>query len=204
MIIEESFVVPAGREQVAAYLLDIERVSSCVPGVDSVTQTGEGRYDAVLRVQMGPIRSQFAGQVDVDSSAAPAHLTAVGQGRDQATGSHAQVSFAAELTEQPDGRTEVACRADVTIRGRLGQFGTGVITSTAKSLVREFAECASSTLGAPAPAGSEQALAAAKAPRMGRVVLRGLLLYVRNLLARLRDRFRRDPDSRGARGREQG
>ena len=192
MIIEESFRVPASREVMARYILDVEQLSRCVPGVDDVRKMAEGHYEAVLRIQLGPIRSQFAGEVELDSSAAPARITAVGRGHDQATGSQAQVTVNATLEDQPDGQTLVAFTADVTIRGRLGQFGTGVITSTAKSLVREFAQCASTVLSEAESGGVSGAAAeGAPAPRMGRVVRKGLLLYLASLFARLRDFFRR-------------
>lgn len=190
MIIEESFAVPASREVMARYILDVEQLSRCVPGVDDVKKITEGRYEAVLRIQLGPIRSQFAGEVELDSSAAPARITAVGRGHDQSTGSQAQVTVDATLEEQSDGQTLVAFTADVTIRGRLGQFGTGVITSTAKSLVREFAQCASVVLSE-AESGVESGMAAGKppAPRMGRVIRKGLLLYIASVISRLRDFF---------------
>lgn len=196
-------MVPAGRDRVAAFLLDVERVSVCVPGVDEVVALGEGRYQATLRVQMGPIRSQFAGEVTVDDTEAPARLTAIGQGRDKATGSQAKVEFAASLSSTDGAETTVACVADVTIRGRLGQFGTGVITSTAKSLVREFADCAARTLqespGAEGAVGSEP-VGPPAAASLARVVRRGLWLYLQDLLRRLRSVLRWRRDGRDGRG----
>ena len=202
MLIVEQFTIEAPRDRVASYLLDVYRVAACVPGVQDVTQAGDGRYEATLRIQLGPIRAQFAGEVTVDGSEAPDRLVASGQGRDRQTGSQAKVEFTADLSDTADGHTQVASRADVAIRGKLGQFGTGVITSTATSMVRAFADCASQTLAAEVAdstrigqsAGDDgterrtQASAAIAQPKLGRVIGRGLWLYVKRLWAKVRRR----------------
>ena len=148
MIITESFVMQAGRERVAALLTDIERVATCVPGVENVEMVEPNTYEAVLRMQIGPIKSSFAGSVQVDPSEAPARLAANAQGKDRSTQSMAKVRFAANLEEIADGTTRVDAEADVSIRGRLGQFGTGVIQATATQMLNDFASCANSVLRA--------------------------------------------------------
>lgn len=146
MIIEESFTVQASRDQAAAYLLDVEQVRACVPGVENVNETEPNRYEAALRMQLGPIRSLFQGSLELDSSQAPERLLASGQGRDRSSGSIAKVDFTADLEETESNVTTVRAKADVAIRGRLGQFGTGVIKRTATELVREFANCINSRI----------------------------------------------------------
>ena len=78
--------------------------------------------------------------------------------------------------------------ADVSIRGRLGQFGTGVIQATATQMLNDFATCLNARLdteeeGAAPPPAPERTL------RVGRVV--GLSLWAR-LTAFLRS-LRRSP-----------
>lgn len=151
MIIEQAFTVNASREATAAFFCDIDRVSRCVPGVENVQEIEPGRYQAVLGVRLGPIRAAFQGAISLDDAEAPAHLKASGEGRDRATGSVAKVHFTADLTEDEPGRTTVTAVADVALRGRMAQFGTGVMRAAAGELVKEFAACANRTLGAEAP-----------------------------------------------------
>jgi len=190
MIIKESFEVPVAKSEAVTFLLDVPRMSACVPGVQDVRAIGEDEYEAVLRLQLGPIRSNFSGRARLDASGAPDRLTATAEGRDRSTSSQVQVRFEAEVSEHPGPRTVVDCTADVTIRGRLGQFGTGLITSTAKTVLREFADCASSTLirAGEARTSADAPVLAAPAPslRVWRVLRRGLALYVRGLWARVR------------------
>lgn len=191
MIIEESFTVAAPRERVADFLLDPTRMSRCVPGVGEVVPSGVDSYEATLTVRVGPIQARFAGEVTVDSSGAPDKLRAVARGRDGATGSQVQVDFTAVLAEAGPNTTEVRSTSEVTIRGKLGQFGTGVITSTARTMVGEFALCAGAALDS--PSGD------IATPSIARVARRGLIAYVGGLLAAFWDwisRLGRKPGDR--------
>jgi len=188
VIITESFILQAERERVAALLIDIERVAACVPGVEDVVMTEPNTYEAMLRMQIGPIKSSFKGSVRVDSSEAPARLAAAAQGKDRSTQSMARVGFSATLKEVGDKTTRVDAAADVSIRGRLGQFGTGVIQATATQMLNDFATCVNAGL-----ATSEEKGTVPPAPdrtlRVGRVV--ALSLWAR-VVTFLRS-FRRNP-----------
>jgi carbon monoxide dehydrogenase subunit G len=146
MIISETFVLHAPRDRVAAFLLDIESVRTCVPGVGEVIELSPSEYEAVMTVQVGPIRSAFAGSIEIDDSGAPGDLAATAQGIDRGSGSSARVSFAARLIESSPELTTVESTADVAIRGRLGTFGTGVIQATAKQILNDFVACVDTRL----------------------------------------------------------
>ncbi|HLU58934.1 MAG TPA: SRPBCC domain-containing protein [Pseudonocardia sp.] len=197
MIIEQEFTVDAPRDAVAAFFTDVQRVAGCVPGLEGVEETGPNQYSARLGVRMGPIRASFGGTLRLDPSEAPARLVAVGEGRDRATGSVATVRFTADLTEVAPSSTRVTATADVALRGRMGQYGTGVVRAAAGELVREFAACANATLAAEAvrsaPASPEQAVAVAAPPAAATAgPRRGLLaLLVRALLRAARGRLTR-------------
>lgn len=148
MIIEQTFTVNAPHAKTADFFFDIEQVSSCMPGVEEVHELEPGRYEATLGVRLGPIRAAFKGSIKLDEGEAPKRLRASGEGRDRATGSTAQVDFTADLSEDEPGVTTVRAVADVAIRGKLSQFGTGVMRAAAGEIVREFAACANVKLAA--------------------------------------------------------
>lgn len=183
MIVEESFSIDAPRDRVVEFFLDVERMSGCVPGVGDLRRLGDNEYEATLKIRLGPIQAQFAGKVALDDSAVPERLSAIGSGRDAATGSMAQVAFAAALHQLDDGSTRIDSTSDVTIRGRLGQFGTGVVTSTAKTMVQEFAVCAGQAIEA---ASNGQRDAPPPAPTVGRIIRRTIAAYFQDLWRKLR------------------
>lgn len=180
MIIAETFSLDGPRDRVAALLLDVESIQSCVPGVNDVTKLGADEYRATLSTQVGPIKSSFQGSVTIDGSESPERLRATARGKDRASGSMATVAFDAHLIETSPGVTSVETTADVTIRGRLGGFGTGVIEATAKQMIGDFVFCVNARLAA-APGQTKVPTAQRSIP-----VLRTLLGA---LWARLRSAF---------------
>ena len=146
MIISEVFSLEGPRDRVSALLLDVQNVRSCVPGVTDVKQVSATNYEATLAVQVGPIRSAFRGSITLDDSQSPERLKATARGKDRATGSLATVSFDAHLAETAPNVTTVRTTADVSIRGRLGSFGTGVIQATAQQMIGDFVSCVNAQL----------------------------------------------------------
>ncbi len=151
MIIENSFSIAAPRSEVVAAFLDAERTLSCVPGVTGVTKESEHRYTATLTAKVGPIKANFAGSVTYDAGQAPEAIRATGEGRDRASGSVAKVMLDAAFREPEPGQTHITTRADLAIRGRLGQFGTGVVQAIADEMIRSFAGCLEATITGGAP-----------------------------------------------------
>lgn len=152
MRIEETFRLDAPRDAVFSFLSDGPRVAGCVPGVEEFTECGDGSYEAVLKAQLGPIKAMFTGQVTLETTP-PGRLEATGRGQDRASGSRAEIAFTGDLVEVDEGTaTQVETVAEVTIRGRLGQFGTGVIRATATEFIREFVACANAQLATDATA----------------------------------------------------
>lgn len=166
MRITETFTLAGSRDDVFALLTDVEAVAGCVPGVDNLTRAPDGSWTAELSARLGPIKATFAGQVEL-TPAPPDHLEATGSGKDRRTSSQVAVTFTADLVEEGPQATRVDAVADVTIRGRLGQFGTGVIRATATELIREFVTCADQALQARAAAatGGAPARPARTSPR---------------------------------------
>jgi uncharacterized protein len=188
MLIEETFSVDAPKAEVARFLLDVPRMGACVPGVEDLQRVDDDRYAATLLVRMGPIHARFKGDVTLDAGAAPDTIVATASGRDSTTGSVARVTFSADLVESEDGSTEIRSVSDVTIRGRLGQFGSGVVSSTAREMVKSFTQCAGQELTGVGPGtlhgGSPRGAAS--------VIGSGVLSWLRDLWERIFRRGERD------------
>lgn len=179
----------ASMPEVARFLLDVPRMGACVPGIEDLRRVDEDRYEATLVVRLGPIGARFEGDVLIDAAGAPGTIRARATGTDGATGSVAQVGFDADLLETATGWTEVRTVSDVTIRGRLGQFGSGVISATAREMVKAFAQCASRSVsqvdGAEPTEGDQLAREPRTRPGIVSVIGRGLLAWVLSLRDRL-------------------
>jgi carbon monoxide dehydrogenase subunit G len=142
MIIEGSFTVNAPLEETWNFLIDFERMSVCMPGVEDVVREENGdTYTGKVTVKVGPIATSFQGKVIKTDEEAPRLLKAKLQGRDAKTASMVTGEFSSELSEPEAGKTEVAYKFDIAIRGRLGQFGQAVILDTSRQLTDEFVAC---------------------------------------------------------------
>jgi len=93
-------------------------------------------------------------------------------------------------SENDDGWTDVRSTSDDSIRGRLGQFRTGVVSSTARDMIRPFAACARDAIG-PASAGETRP---SETPVLMTIVAGGVLPYFRQIWARLQGRLRGQGD----------
>ena len=173
MIIENSFSIAAPRSEVVAAFLDAERTLSCVPGVTGITKESEHRYTATLTAKVGPIKANFAGSVTYDAGQAPEAIRATGEGRDRASGSVAKVTLDAAFREPEPGQTQITTRADLAIRGRLGQFGTGVVQAIADEMIASFARCLEATITGADP--DQPAATGGSGPNLIGAAARGLV-----------------------------
>ena len=170
MIIEQTFIVQAPIQALWAYLLDIERMSLCLPGAEGVRALAEDQYEGTLKVKVGPIVANFQGKAQLVEVDAPTRLVARGEAQDARSASLASATFTATLRSLGENQTEVAYQVDLAIRGTLGKFGQGVMREVAKRMTLEFAQCVEARLtgqpepGAIAAAGRVPATAPAGEP----------------------------------------
>ena len=155
MIIEDNFVISAPIHKVWNFFLDIPAVSACLPGAERVEQIDPENFKGDLVVKVGPIKANFNMHVTLTEQEPPHRLVAKAQGKDKNTASMVSANFTAVLSEPKPGQTEVAHHVDVAIRGRLGQFGQGVIRETAKQITQLFVDCVQLKLATPSPEAAE-------------------------------------------------
>ena len=139
MRIEDQFVVAAPRERVWAAITDPAIVAPCVPGCQGVTIASPTLYLAKVRVQVGVIKAEFNVQVEVESETPPAELRSRTRGEEGSRASSISAENVLRLTARGPDETEVYYASEVSVVGRLGKFGLGVMKKKAQSVGREFA-----------------------------------------------------------------
>jgi carbon-monoxide dehydrogenase small subunit len=131
--------IPVERERLWDFLMDVPSVAKCVPGVEGVEAVDAKAYRGNLRVQVGPIRLALHGTMTVDEqdrAAWRARMRAEANDGRVGGGIRARMS----LTLAPgDGGTRLRIDTDLTILGRIGEFGQPVIKKKADALLEEFA-----------------------------------------------------------------
>ena len=139
MRFEQVVTVAAPRSVVWALLMDVPRVAACVPGAEAVTPVDGDRYHGALRVQVGPVRLRFEGEIAIierDETTGRAALRLDAADRGAGSGVAARVDL---VVRDVDGASELGIVTDAQILGRLGDFGQPIIKRKADQLAAEFA-----------------------------------------------------------------
>jgi carbon monoxide dehydrogenase subunit G len=148
-------------------LLDVERVATCMPGSRLTGRDGDS-YAGEVKVKIGPLGVAYTGTVrflSVDKAARTAVLKA--SGREQHGQGNADAHVTARVLPDGDG-SKVAIETDLMIRGKVAQFGRGVIGEVSQRLIGQFAgnmeELLTGNGSAAATAAGAAGTAAATAP----------------------------------------
>jgi uncharacterized protein len=122
-------------------LLDLERVTPCLPGA-ALTEESGNEYKGEMKVRLGPVSQEYEGTVKIeeaDESERRAVLKANGKdARGQGT---ASATITSTLQDEGNGSTRVRVETDMQLTGRAAQFGRGVQQDVAEKLLNRFAEC---------------------------------------------------------------
>lgn len=140
--------VEAPRERAWAFLMDLPAAARCVPGLEELVPDGAA-HRGRLRVEVGPIRLAFEGEVRVvsrDDAAGVAALRVEGTDRRLGGGVRADVT----ITASGSAPTELRVASEVAILGRLGELGQPLMQRKADETLRAFAQCLRRELGAAA------------------------------------------------------
>jgi hypothetical protein len=161
MQLAHEFTVNTPIERAWAVLTDVERIAPCMPGAE-LTEVDGDTYHGLVKVKVGPITAQYKGTasfVEKDEAAHRAVLKAAG--RDARGQGNASATVTAVMTEQGDG-TRVEITTDMTVSGRVAQFGRGVMADVTARLLQQFVGNLEANVLA--PDGKGEAASAGDAP----------------------------------------
>jgi uncharacterized protein len=137
MKLNHDFAVPLPVEQAWQVLTDLERIAPCMPGVHLDGATDDG-YRGGLTVKVGPITAAYTGEARFVTRDEAAHQVVwQASGKETRGKGGASATVTMELSPSATG-THVTIATDLSMSGRLAQFGRGVITEVSNNLLAEF------------------------------------------------------------------
>ena len=131
--------------------MDVPAVSQCVPGAESVVPLGDDTYQGILRLRVGPVSLRLEGKITLaEHDQATRHARIDLQAADKRLGGAVNGKLQLQLEPNADHaqQTDLAIHADVTILGKLGEFGQPVIRKKSEQIIAEFARNLSRQVGA--------------------------------------------------------
>jgi len=154
VVITTRFDLSAPIETAWAYLLDVRKVASCVPGGSLTEVVDDHTYDGKIEIRLGPIAVSYRGRVTLQNIDADGHrLEIKAQGVESRGRGGASSTTTAELTPS-DAETSVVMSSDLQVSGVVAQFGrSGIMQEVAQRLTQRFGSCVEQQLKAAATAG---------------------------------------------------
>ncbi|HUL68254.1 MAG TPA: carbon monoxide dehydrogenase subunit G [Burkholderiaceae bacterium] len=139
----------AGRDTAWKALNDIEVLKRCVPGCESITPTGENKYEVAMTAAVGPVKSRFKGKMEVADIQAPNAYTLKFDGSGGAAG-FARGEAKVELSEVSARETRLVYVANAQVGGKLAQVGSRLIDAASGAMADKFFEAFAGQLAAQA------------------------------------------------------
>jgi carbon monoxide dehydrogenase subunit G len=152
MDLNHEFTVNVPVAEAWAILTDLERIAPCLPGAQ-LTEVEGDTYRGQVKIKVGPILAQFKGQASFVSRDDVAHkATLKGEGRDTTGKGNASAIITAELTSVTPTSTKCTVHTDLSISGKVAQFGRGALADVSDKLLAQFSENLNQLISAaPAP-----------------------------------------------------
>jgi carbon monoxide dehydrogenase subunit G len=136
-------------------LTDLERIAPCLPGAQ-LTEVEGDTYRGHVGVKVGPVVAQFKGQASfIERNDATYTAALKGEGRDTGGKGNASAIITASLSAESATSTRCNVHTDLTISGKVAQFGRGALADVSDKLLAQFVDnlntlIASGGAGAPA------------------------------------------------------
>jgi carbon monoxide dehydrogenase subunit G len=142
MLIENSFPVAADPDRVFDFLQDANNVVTCMPGAELVEDLGNDSYKGKVKIKIGPVTAAYSGVATITRKD-PVERVAVllAEGRDTKGNGSAKATATMRVTSAEDGASAtVVLSTDLSVSGKLAQFGRSVMADVSNKMVGEMAD----------------------------------------------------------------
>lgn len=136
MQMTEQHRIPVAQQKVWSALNDPEVIRACVPGCESIEQSGENQYRLTVLAAVGPVRARFQGIMTMTNLNPPRAYNLVFEGQGGMAG-FAKGDATVEL-EPAGGETLLTYSAKAQVGGKLAQIGSRMIDTAARKMADQF------------------------------------------------------------------
>lgn len=135
----KSFEVPQSTNLIWNHLIDPTKIMDCVPGVSIDEKVGENHYKGKVGMKFGPMGVKydadiFYDEVDIENK----KIIISGNGVDSKGNGNAEMKMNIMLAELESGSVRLDAIMDVTVNGKIAQFGSRLIDTVSNQLFKQF------------------------------------------------------------------
>lgn len=139
MKLENRFELEVAPEELFDVLLDVERVARCMPGAALEGREGDA-FSGRLKTKVGPITAQYQGTLEfLEVDRDDLRVVMKGTGRETRGQGGAEATVVARVVGA-NGGSAVELVTDLRIRGKVAQFGRGVLSDVSGAMLQTFAD----------------------------------------------------------------
>ena len=153
MELSNEFTVDVPIDEAWSVLTDVSRIAPCMPGAQLQEVEGD-EYRGSVKVKVGPVTAEYKGAATFLERDPVGHRAVLrAEGRETRGQGNATATITATLVPEGAG-THVSVVTDLSITGRVAQFGRGVLADVSNKLLGQFVTSLETTVlggGAPAP-----------------------------------------------------
>lgn len=138
-------LLPASRERVWQYLLDIPRSTRCLPRAHDVVQVGERTFRGSVRFRAGFVQFAFDATVELTELIPPERIRLTALATDPLTRETVTAHAVAELRDDGE-RTAIRYTLTVSSPGLFGSLGRRMLEEVNRRMIDAFFRCVERTL----------------------------------------------------------
>jgi carbon monoxide dehydrogenase subunit G len=132
--------IQAPRDKVWNFLIDPHAISQCAPGLESLEViVPDEKFKVVVSIGFGAVKVTFSADAEFVERDAPNRARIKAHGK--APGSAADVVSEMSLSDGPDGSTDMAWWADITVLGTIASLASRLMGGVTKKLTGAFFDC---------------------------------------------------------------
>ncbi len=136
MKLESNRVIQAEPGVVWEHLVDVDVLKRCIPGCQSMEQTGENEYALTMKTKVGPVSATFKGELSLRDIVPGESYTLQFEGKGGAAG-FGKGSAAVRLEPAEEG-TNLLYSVDASVGGKIAQVGQRLVDGTARKMADDF------------------------------------------------------------------
>jgi uncharacterized protein len=164
MLIENSFPVAAEPDRVFDFLSDANSVVTCLPGAELVEDLGNDSYKGKVKIKIGPVTAAYSGIATITSKDAVERVCVLtAEGKDTRGNGSAKAAATMRVTAADSGST-VLLSTELSVSGKLAQFGRSVMADVSNKMVGEMATRVRTRIEADNPVAAPAVSTPAPAP----------------------------------------
>jgi len=138
--IKKEFTLDEPIAKVWEYLSDPTKIVSCVPGASITDVIDDKNYKGGVTTKFGPVKASYAGDIQIlEMDNENYSMKLHGKGVDSKGKGSAEMNMHGDLQDN-GGSTDVKFSMEVSVVGKLAQFGARLINDVSDQLLDQFVD----------------------------------------------------------------